>query len=47
MALSLNQNIKAGKSTYHIQTEYYKTSNKIISNIFKDGKAVRRLEKEV
>ena len=47
MALSLNQNIKAGKSTYHIQTEYYKTSNKIISNIFKDGRAVRRLEKEV
>ncbi len=47
MALSINQNIKAGKSTYHIQTEYYKTSNKIISNIFKDGKAVKRLEKEV
>ena len=47
MALSLNQDIKAGKSTYHIQTEYYKTSSKIISNIFKDGKAVRRLEKEV
>lgn len=47
MALSLNQDIKAGKSIYHIQTEYYKTSNKIISNIFKDGKAVKRLEKEV
>ncbi len=47
MALSINQDIKAGKSTYHIQTEYYKTSNKIISNIFKDGKAVKRLEKEV
>jgi hypothetical protein len=47
MALSINQDIKAGKSVYHIQTEYYKTSNKIISNIFKDGKAVKRLEKEV
>ena len=47
MSLSLNQDIKAGKSIYHIQTEYYKTSSKIISNIFKDGKAVRRLEKEV
>jgi hypothetical protein len=47
MAVSLNQNIKAGKSTYHVQTEYYKSSNKIISNIFKDGKAVKRLEKEV
>ena len=47
MAISLNQDIRAGKSTYHIQTEYYKTSNKIISNIFKDGKAVKRLEKEV
>ena len=47
MAISLNQDIRAGKSTYHVQTEYYKTSNKIISNIFKDGKAVKRLEKEV
>jgi len=47
MALSLNQDIKAGKSIYHIQTEYYKTSNKIISNIFKDGKAVKRVEKEL
>jgi hypothetical protein len=47
MAISLNQDIRAGRSTYHVQTEYYKTSNKIISNIFKDGKAVKRLEKEV
>ena len=47
MSLSLNQDIKAGKSIYHIQTEYYKTSNRIISNIFKDGKAVKRLEKDV
>ena len=47
MSLSLNQDIKAGKSIYHIQTEYYKTSNRIISNIFKDGRSVKRLEKDV
>jgi len=47
MAKSINQDIHAGGSVYHIQTEYYKSSGKIVTNIFKDGLSVKRLEKEV
>jgi hypothetical protein len=47
MGTSINQNIKAGNSVYHIQTEYYKASGKIVTNIFKNGMTVKRLEKEV
>ncbi len=47
MAKSINQDIQAGSSVYHIQTEYYKSSGKIVTNIFKDGLSVKRLEKEV
>ncbi|WP_457755113.1 hypothetical protein [Thermovibrio ammonificans] len=47
MALSINQDIKAGSSVYHLQTEYYQSSGKIVTNIFKDGAAVKRLEKSV
>ncbi len=47
MSKSINEDIKAGKSVYHIQTEYYKSSGKIVTTIFKDGRSVKRLEKEV
>jgi len=47
MAKSINQDVYAGSSVYHIQTEYYKSSGKIVTNIFKDGCAVKRLEKDV
>jgi len=47
MAKSINQDVYAGNSVYHIQTEYYKSSGKIVTNIFKDGCAVKRLEKDV
>jgi len=47
MPKSINQDIYAGGSVYHIQTEYYKTSGKIVTNIFKDGVSVKRLEREV
>ena len=47
MGKSINQDIRAGGSTYHIQTEYYKSSGKIVTNIFKDGQSVKRFEKEV
>ncbi|WP_457678822.1 hypothetical protein [Thermovibrio sp.] len=47
MAKSINQDIDAGGSKYHIQTEYYRSSGKIVTNIFKDGLSVKRIEKEV
>lgn len=47
MAKSINQDVYAGSSVYHIQTEYYKSSGKIVTNIFKDGCAIKRLEKDV
>ncbi|SMP16565.1 hypothetical protein SAMN06265339_1488 [Desulfurobacterium pacificum] len=47
MGTSLNQDIKLGKSTFHVQTEYYASSKKIVSNIFKDGAIVKRLEKDI
>ncbi len=47
MGTSVNQDIRAGDSVYHIQTEYYESSGKIVTNIFKDGAAVKRLEKEL
>ncbi len=47
MVISCNDNIKLGNSTFHIQTEYYKASDSIICNIFKDGKALKKLRKPV
>ena len=47
MAKSINQDVYAGGSTYHIQTEFYKSSGKIVTNIFKDGVSVKRLERKV
>jgi|GEM_PF-929450 hypothetical protein len=47
MAVSFNETVQVGRSSYHVQTEYYKSAGKIISNIFKDGMAVKRLERNV
>ena len=47
MATSVNEDIVVGSSKFHIQTEFYRTSGKIVSNIFKDGVALKRLEKKV
>jgi len=47
MGKSINQDVYAGGSTYHLQTEYYRSSGKIVTNIFKDGVSVKRLERKV
>ncbi len=47
MVVSRNDNFKLGKTTYHIQTEFYKAKSVIVCNIFKDGKALKKIEKEV
>lgn len=47
MAVSYNEDVKVGNSTFHVQTEYYRKSGKVVSNIFKDGLAVKRLEREI
>lgn len=47
MAVSYNEDVRVGNSTFHVQTEYYRKSGKVVSNIFKDGLAVKRLEREV
>ncbi len=47
MVVSCNDNLQFGKSVFHIQTEYYKATGTIICNIFKDGKALKKLKKPV
>lgn len=47
MAVSYNENIRLGGSIFHVQTEYYKKSGKVVSNIFKDGLSIKRLERDV
>jgi len=47
MAVSYNEDIRLGGSVFHVQTEYYKKSGKVVSNIFKDGLSIKRLEREV
>ncbi|ADY73294.1 hypothetical protein Dester_0644 [Desulfurobacterium thermolithotrophum DSM 11699] len=47
MRISVNQNIKLGSNVYHVQTEYYRVSKKIVTNIFKGGMIIKRLEKEI
>ncbi len=47
MAVSYNEDIKLGGSVFHVQTEYYRKSGKVVSNIFKDGLSIKRLEREV
>ncbi len=44
MAISYNENFSIGKNTYHIQTEYYESSKEIVSNIFKNGQVVKRIQ---
>ncbi len=47
MVVSYNDNLQFGKSVFHVQTEFYKASGTIICNIFKDGKALKKLKKPV
>ncbi len=47
MVVSYNDNLQFGNSVFHVQTEYYKATGTIISNIFKDGKALKKLKKKV
>ncbi len=47
MVVSYNDNLQFGKSVFHVQTEYYKATGTIICNIFKDGKALKKLKKQV
>jgi len=47
MAVSYNEDVRLGNSVFHVQTEYYKKSGKVVSNIFKDGLSIKRLEKSV
>ncbi len=47
MAVSYNEDVRIGNSVFHVQTEYYRKSGKVVSNIFKDGLSIKRLEREV
>ncbi|BBB32998.1 hypothetical protein TTHT_1492 [Thermotomaculum hydrothermale] len=47
MVVSYNDNLQFGNSVFHVQTEYYKATGTIICNIFKDGKALKKLKKKV
>jgi predicted DNA-binding protein len=47
MASSINQDIRVGRSVYHLQTEFYHSSGKIVTVIFKDGASVKRLERSI
>ncbi len=47
MVVSRNDNLQFGNSVFHVQTEYYKATGTIICNIFKDGKALKKLKKQV
>jgi len=45
--LTLNQNVQVGDDVLHVQTEYYSSSKKVVSNILKGGIVVKRIEKDV
>jgi len=45
--LTLNQNVNVGNEVLHVQTEPYRASGKVVSNILKGGIVVRRIEKEI
>jgi DNA-binding transcriptional MerR regulator len=47
MATSINEDVVIGSTKFHVQTEFYHSSGKVVSNIFKEGVALKRLEKEV
>ncbi len=45
--ISKNDNIVCQGKIYHVQTEFYKATNKIICNIFKEGTALKKIEKKI
>ncbi len=45
MSYSLNSDINCGSKKFHVQTEFYKSSQKIVTNIFINGNAIKRIEK--
>ena len=47
MVVSFNDNLNIKGSIFHIQTEYYKSKEQIICNIFKDGKVLKKIPLEV
>jgi len=47
MATSINEDIIIGKTKFHVQTEFYRSSGKVVSNIFRDGIALKRVEKDL
>ncbi|OMH40520.1 hypothetical protein [Desulfurobacterium indicum] len=42
---SMNTNFQCGTKTFHVQTEFYKSSGKVVTNIFFQGNIVKRIEK--
>ncbi|RUM88101.1 MAG: hypothetical protein DSZ25_02575 [Thermovibrio sp.] len=47
MATSINEDITIGRTKFHVQTEFYRSSGKVVSNIFKDGIALKRVERSL
>ena len=47
MAVSCNEDVRVGNVVFHVQTEYYRRSGKVVANIFRNGVAVKRLEKQL
>jgi hypothetical protein len=47
MAVSINEDVRVGNSTFHVQTEFYRSTGKVVCNIFKDGASIKRFEKVV
>ncbi|WP_457569457.1 hypothetical protein, partial [Desulfurobacterium sp.] len=42
---SMNTNFQCGAKTFHVQTEFYKSSGKVVTNIFFQGNIVKRIER--
>ena len=45
--LTLNQNVQVGSDVLHVQTEPYRTSGKVVSNILKNGIVIKRVEQSI
>ncbi|WP_456460098.1 response regulator [Desulfurobacterium sp.] len=45
--LSRNDNLRLGNTEFHIQTEYYKTSQEVVTLIFRNGKVLKRIERKL
>ncbi|SNR66885.1 hypothetical protein [Desulfurobacterium atlanticum] len=45
MGYSLNSDISCGSKKFHVQTEFYSSSQKIVTNIFLNGNIIKRIEK--